>query len=234
MLIIFKYTSDQDGIKNQKNKLKAHLLELRLYHDDISLSFEAIKNVFLINFKYLKFSIKPMLILMWPVIIIIIQLASRYEYRPLKVGESTIISVKLANRANLTEISIEVPEGILIETPPLRILEKNQIDWRIKVLQVGDFKIVFQLKNNKCTKFLSVGSKFEKLASSRIAGFSLTGLLNPAEISLPSDSFIQEIRVKYPYRELSILGWKIHWLVIFFVISVSAGYAMKSVFKVQI
>lgn len=234
MLIIFKHTSDQAGIKNQKNQLKAHFLEFRLYHDDIGLSFEAIKNVFLINFKYLKFSIKPMLILMWPVIIIVIQLASRYEYRPLKVGESAILSVKLANNSHLTENLINVPETILIETPPLRILEKNQIDWRIKALQVGHFNIVVQLGNKKYNKLLSVGSKFEKLASYRVAGFSLTGLLNPAETSLPSDSFIKEIRIRYPKRELSIWGWQIHWLVIFFVVSVGTSFAMKNVFKVQV
>lgn len=234
MLFVFKHTSNQEGIKKQKNYLKAHLLEFRLYRDDVALSLDAMKNLLLINFRYLKFAVKPMLILMVPTVLILIQLASRYEFRPLQVGESTIVSLKLKNASNLNNIELKVPEGIVIETPPLRILQKNEIDWRIKALRDGTWQIKFLKGNQVYSKSLRVGDGFEKLAPYRSGRNSLAGFLYPVDTTLPASSFIEEIGVNYPHRELSLWGWKTHWLIIFLAVSIIAGYSMKGVFKVQI
>ncbi len=60
-----------------------------------------------------------------PVSIIMINTASRYEYRPLQPGESTIVKINLSKDKQLTgknhEVKLSVPEGLRIETPPLRI-----------------------------------------------------------------------------------------------------------------
>jgi len=234
MLFVFKHTSDQDGIRQLKNHLKAHLLEFRLYRDDVGLSLAAMKNLLLVNLRYLKFALKPMLILMGPTVLILIQLASWYEYRPLRVGESAILSLKLKEASNLQKIELGVPEGLIVETPPLRILQKNEIDWRIRALSAGDWQIKFQSGDKVQFKSLQVGGGFEKLASNRMATYSLAALLYPTETALPVNSAIKEIHVNYPRRELSLWGWKIHWLVVFLVVSIISGYSLKGVFKVQI
>jgi uncharacterized membrane protein (DUF106 family) len=38
MLFIFRFTSNQEGIRRTKNRIKAHLLELRLFKDSMSQS----------------------------------------------------------------------------------------------------------------------------------------------------------------------------------------------------
>ena len=91
MIVIFKRVSNQEGIRRVKNHIKAHLLELRLYKDSAGLSLVAMKDIFISNGKYLGLALRPMLVLMIPVIIIIIQLAARFEYRTLSVGETTIV-----------------------------------------------------------------------------------------------------------------------------------------------
>ncbi|NOR12743.1 MAG: hypothetical protein GQ545_05770, partial [Candidatus Aminicenantes bacterium] len=73
MLVIFRYTSNQAGIKKAKNKIKAHLLELRLYKDSLGLSLKAQGNILLANLKYITHSFKPMLVMIIPVILILIQ-----------------------------------------------------------------------------------------------------------------------------------------------------------------
>lgn len=234
MLFIFKHTSNQDGIKTQKDYLKAHLLALRLYKDDTGLSLNAMKNLLLSNFGYLKFAVKPMFILMIPTILILIQLASWYEFRPLRVGESAILSLKLKKGVNLDEIQIKIPEGVVIETPPLRILQKNEIDWRIKGVKNGEWELKFQKETQSFSKSLFIGDGFEKLAPYRTKGNSLAGFLYPVETTLPADSFIEEISVNYPHRELTLWGWKIDWLIVFLAVSIIAGFSMKGVFKVQI
>ncbi len=234
MLFVFKHTSDQEGIKQLKNHLKAHLLEFRLYRDDVGLSLAAMKNLLLVNLRYLKFALKPMLILMGPTVLILIPLASWYEYRPLRVGESAILSLKLKDAAALDNIQLEVPMGLAVATPSLRIFQKNEVDWRLRALSVGEWQIKFQSGDKVQFKSLQVGGGFEKLASNRMATYSLAALLYPTETALPANSVIKEIHVNYPHRELSLWGWKIHWLVVFLVVSIISGYSLKGVFMVQI
>lgn len=234
MLFIFKHTSNQAGIKQLKNELKAHLLEFRLYKDDVALSLEAMKDLFQTNFGYIKFALKPMLILMVPTILILIQLATWYEFRPLQVGEKSILSIKVKNAAVLDRVEIQTPEGLQIETPPIRIAPLSEIDWRLKATRVGDWQIRLIVDGKEYSKTVRVGSRFVKLAPYRLAGNSLSGLLYPVEKSLPGDGALSEIHIRYPHRETRVWGMPIHWLVIFLVVSIAAGFSMKGVFKVEI
>ena len=214
--------------------MKAHLLELRLYQDNVALSFVAMKDVLTANFKYMLYMLKPMLVLAVPMLLIVIHLAARFEYRPLAIDERAIVSLKLWDEIDPGEVTLDVPVGIEIETPPLRIPPKNQIDWRVRAAEEGKWEIKFYLNNELVTKKLVVGSEIMCLAPSRFAKQLLGQLLNPAEESLPSASFAQEIHVQYPSQEVSVLGWNIHWLVIFFAFSMTAAFAMKGILGVEI
>ena len=104
MLLIFKKISNQDGIRQTKNRIKAHLLEMRLYKDDIWLSIRAMLLILLNNLKYLTLTFKPLLILMVPVIIILIHTGTRYAYRPVGVGEDVILTATLQEESAVQEI----------------------------------------------------------------------------------------------------------------------------------
>ena len=41
MLLIYRWTSNQAGIRRVKDKIKAHLLELRLYKDNMGVTMKA-------------------------------------------------------------------------------------------------------------------------------------------------------------------------------------------------
>ena len=95
MLLVFKRISNQEGIRRIKNRIKAHLLEMRLYKDDIRLSFRVMGALLIDNFKYLTFALRPMLVLMIPVLLILIHTGTRYAQRPLQNGESAIVTTEL-------------------------------------------------------------------------------------------------------------------------------------------
>ncbi len=234
MLIIFKHISDQEGIRIVKNQVKAHLLELRLYKDDASLSIKAIRDIFRKNFKYMAYALKPMIVLMIPVIIILIQVATRYEFRPVKINDSTIISVKVISGVDLSKVSLETPSSIKQEAPPVRVPANREIHWRINATKAGTEELLFKNGSNTVNNRIVVGDSFTSLAPKRFAGFSFTSILYPAATLLPGDSFIKEISLRYPKRHTSIFGFQIHWLIIFFIFSILSGFALKGVFKVEI
>jgi hypothetical protein len=239
MLIVFRYTSDQKGIKRAKNLVKAHFLATRLYKDDIAQMLATMKNIIVSNLLYMSKSVKPMLFMLVPVGLVLIQLDSRYEHRPFKVGESTVITVRQhasgeASLETLSKISLNVPSGIKIETPALRIPERSEVSWRIRMEQEGGFDLLINDDGREFQKRIYVSNALTALSPSKDRKSFSASLFNPAEPSLPSDAPIEAIMLTYPKRDLSLWGIGFHWLVGFFVLSLIAGFALKGVFKVEI
>jgi len=124
MLLIFKVTSDQSGIKTAKNKVRGHFLAIRLYRDDLGLMFGTVKSLFVSNFLYLKKAFRPMLFLMIPVGIILIHIAGRYENRPLQVGETTVLSLRLNDETGWEQLKKVENDPSLLLTLMLSITRR--------------------------------------------------------------------------------------------------------------
>lgn len=242
MLFVFRYTSDQKGIKRAKNLVKAHFLAIRLYKDDIGQMFTTMKNIIVSNVLYMSKSIKPMLFMLVPVGLVLIQLESRYEHRPFKVGEKTVVTVRLneggraayASLSDLSKIALTVPEGLQVETPMLRIPEKAEVSWRIRMEKEGSFDLHVVNDGRQFEKRLYVSNALTALSPSRERASFSAALFNPAEATLPAGASVEAIMITYPKRELSFWGITAHWLVGFFILSLVAGFALKGVFGVEI
>lgn len=235
MLLIFRFTSNQAGIRKAKNRIKAHFFEIRLFKDDLGLMLEAQKNILKANLTYLKYSLNPMLFLIVPVVLIMIQLSVRFDRHPLQAGESAMVKLKFNEAASFDESALlAVPEGVELETPALRIREENEIDWRIKAQKKGAFDLEFTLNAGAVTKRLVVDEKFTKLSVKRVSGSILQQLLYPAEKSIPEEMGIAYIEIAYPPLVYTVFGWSIHWLIIFFVVSIATGFMLRGFFKVEI
>ena len=133
MLFVYRFTSNQQGIKEVKNKIKAHLLELWLFKDSMSLTLKAQGKIIRYNLKYIGYALKPFLVMIIPIILILIQLSLWFEYKALEPGQKTILVVKLKEGQNLLniDIAVEPSSGFDIETPPIRIEEEGEINWRL-------------------------------------------------------------------------------------------------------
>ena len=59
-------------------------------------------------------------------------------------------------------------------------------------------------------------------------------LFYPAEPPLPKNSTVESVEIIYPARNLSLFGWRIHWLIIYFALSIIFGFALKGFFGVEI
>jgi len=234
MLFVFKATSDQKGIKRAKNLVKGHFLAIRLYKDDISLMFNTISNILASNLLYMKKSLRPMLFLIVPIGLVLIQLGIRYEYRPLKTGEAAIISLRVDETASLTDVKLKLPQGIRLDMPPVRAEREHEVSWRIVAEQPGEFVLGFQLDGAEVSKRLVVEDSLVPL-SAAIAGKDLgVTIMNPAESSLSGASFASLISITYPKREFNAFGFHMHWLVAFFVFSLIAAFGCKGFLGVEV
>jgi len=237
MLVIFRRTSNQDGIRAAKNRIKAHLLELRLYKDSLAQQLRSQGRILAANGRYIGYALKPMLVMIVPVVLILVQLNLWFGSRPLRVGESALVKLKLAKGGDplKTDLRLEAPAGIEVETPALRIEDEGEIDWRVRARSEGGHDLVFRSGGETFTKSLSVGQKRMTKISALKPGPGLTGqVFNPGEKPVPGSFSIASVEVAFPARKMDLFGLGVHWLVVYFILSIIFGFAFKGVFKVEI
>ena len=237
MVWIFGKVSDQDAIKHTRSRMSAELIALRLFKDDLKVFFRIQYSILIWTLRYLRQSIVPMLILMIPVVLILIQLNLHYAMKPLGVGEETLVNVTLRDAATLAqnpEISLQAGGEVEIETAGVRIPERREISWRVRGGTPGDLELVVKVGDESVTKQMSVGGRQEGVSSLRTGEHWLTNLLYPGEAPIPKQSAIESIEILYPELDLSIFGWGMNWLILFFVLSMGFGFSFKGVLGVHI
>lgn len=237
MLLVFRFTSNQEGIRKVKNKIKAHLLEFRLFKDSLSISLKAQGNILRYNLKYLGYYGKPMLVMIIPLILILIQLNIWFGYQSLEPGETAVLRIEFEKDMNLLniEFTIEPATGFDIETPPLRIEEEGEVNWRLRAKEKGIHDLTLLINSQRLTKKVAVAQKpLSKVSSLKVRRNLIDELFNPGEPPLSKDLPIEAIEVKYPARNMNLFGWHIHWLIIYVALSVIFGFAFRGAFKVEI
>ncbi len=238
MLLIFRYTSNQKEIRKTKDLIKGHLIEIRLFKDNLRVLLSAQKKILLYNLKYMALAVKPMLFMILPVGIALIQMNDWFGHRPLRPGESAVVAVGVSHEkaADLSDVAIEVDKGLTVETPALRMPDANEVDWRIRADVPGEHRVIVRASGYTFQKQVVVSeSPLVRVSSVRVAASTLwDSFFNPGEEPLPANPLVNRIEVGYPHRSIEILGWKFNWLLVFFVLSMAFGLAFKRFFKVEI
>lgn len=237
MLWVFKRFSNQRAIRRTKDRIKAHLLEFRLYKDSPSATGRAFGLILIQNLRYLSLTLKPLLVMIIPLVLILAQLNARFGCRPLRTGESVLLKVRTTTGVDLlrTEISLGSSPGFVVETPPLRIEEEREIDWRIRAASPGRHEIAVRLGGETVSKSLDIGkSGLNALSPRRPGAGFFDALLNPAEKPLPRRSPAASVEIVYSDFRFSLFGPPLHWLLVFFVLTLAFGLGLKGLFKVEI
>jgi hypothetical protein len=240
-LIVYKYVSNQGGIQRAKNAIKVHLLEIRLFKDDIAVVLGATARILLKNALYLGHNILPMLVMIVPMMTILFQLEARYAHDPLPVGSVNLLIVKLDGRqpgvpdtaTGLAEaVHLEIPDGLSLDAPPVRTAE-GEVAWRLRAERPGDHVASIHVGDEIVEKRIAVGGPPRKVPVLRTKG--LEGLLYPGEPGLPAESRVYSARLSYPERDLGWLpGGEMGVLATFFGLSILSGFALKGLFGVTL
>jgi len=128
-LWVFGRLSNQRAIEQAKRRVAARLYELRLFVDEPRLIGQALGGLIRDNLRYLALTLVPGAAVAIPMVFLLMQLDAFYGYEPLQPGHSTLVTVQ-ADQATLT-----VPDGFVVETPPVRIPGRGQISWRVRALR---------------------------------------------------------------------------------------------------
>ena len=186
------------------------------------------------NLVFLRYALVPLLVMIVPVILIIVQLNLRFSSRPLEPGESATVRVVLNDPSVIDRgVVLEAPGGVRVETPGVRVPQLAEVAWRIRAERPGDYQLVIRAGDDTVKKELRVGESWgptSSLRSSRLTDL----LLYPGEPPLARSGAVKSVEITYRRLDLSIFGWSIDWLVCFFVLSIASGFAFRKVLGVEV
>lgn len=81
-LLVYKSISNQKGIERAKNDIKVHLMEIRLFQDDIAGVLISTAKIMVKNAMYIGHNILPMVVMFVPMMAILFQLEANYALIP--------------------------------------------------------------------------------------------------------------------------------------------------------
>jgi hypothetical protein len=172
-----------------------------------------------------------------PVVLILIQLNFWFAYASLEPNEPVLLKIELEESIDPleTDIRLQPATGLTIETPPLRIEEEGEVDWRISFTEAGVHTLDIVVGSEHLSKTVTVaGRPLSPISPRRVEKRFWDELNNPIEPPLDKASAVSRIEVTYPTSGLPFLGLNIHWLIAFFLLSVIIGFSLKGLFKVEI
>lgn len=234
MVIVFGYTSDQKAIHVAKDRLKAHLLALRLFQDQIQVVLRSYGRIVLATGHYLRLAFKPLLFVIVPMTFLIVQLDRYLGSAPLSTGQPFLVEARVEGLDALNQVSLQLPDGLSITAPPVHVLAENEVAWRLVAEKNGEYVVNVQVADQMFAKRVVVGSGLPRLSSIRLRGKFWERIFLSAEPALPDNNFVSAINVQYPARNIAFAGIQWNWIWLFFVLSLAAGFAFKSILGIEI
>jgi hypothetical protein len=234
-LLVFKYTSNQRAIKRVRDDIKANLLALKLFKDNVAVTLRAQGSLFRGAGRLLVLSVVPMLVMVVPALLILGQLALLYQARPLHVGEDTVVTMKLngSSETHWPKVRLQPTSAVEVATGPVRVVSQREICWKITANENGNHRLVFDIDGQTVDKELAVGDGFMRVSTQRPKWYWSAALLHPAERPFGPDSPVQSIEIEYPSRSSWTSGtdwWVIYW----FVASMIAAFCFRRWLNVNI
>ncbi len=235
MLLMFKYTSNQKAIKHTRNQIKADLLALSLFKDDLRVGLRVQLALLLGAGRLLALSLVPMLVMFVPMCLVLGQLALWFQARPLVVGEDAVVTVRISDGGTqpLQEIQLSPAAAAVVTIGPVRVRSKNFVCWNIRATEPGLHRLSFQIGDHQFTKELAVGQNYMPVSLERPSSSLSSVLLHPRENPFAADSAVQSIEVAYPDRSSWTTGtdW---WMVYWFLASMVAAFAARPFLNVNL
>lgn len=220
-LIVFKHISWQAGIAAAKDQIKGHLIEIRIYQDDLVVVAKAIGLILLKNLKYVALNFGPFIPLMIPFVFMVSQMVTRYTFAPIPLsqaegrlaGSGTLIEVVMApgHEDRVEGLRLVLPETLEATSRLFRYSGGGEGIACQEVVAtssgVHDIEVVLA-DGTSVTKTVVTGDaevprRFQPFRTSVLDAWDaeFSPLLWPAEPAFEEDSPFRRISLAHPDRD---------------------------------
>ena len=234
MLWVFGKISNQKAIERLRNQIRGNLLGVLLYQHDLKVVLRLHGLILRDTLFYLGHTLLPMLVLTVPLVPVLAQLNLFFSSRPLQPGEAAVVKLRLNDSTEgPAEVNLEGNSAVKVETPGVHIPSEREIAWRIRAAQLGAGQLIFRIGQETVEKEVSVGGRWGAVPERKTSNW-LDLLLYPGEAPLESGQRAKSIEVRYQPLSLTVMGWDLHWLILFLILSIAVSFAFKGVLGVEL
>jgi uncharacterized membrane protein (DUF106 family) len=248
MVVLFGYTSDQKAIGQAKDQLKAHLLAVRLYRDQIPVVMGSYGKILRGTGRYLKLAFKPLLYVIIPITLLMVEVDRYLGETPVPVNTPFLLTVHLSQAAGSEnpkhqpptdpetpiDVNVELPPEIAMTAPAVHVAAGREIVWRLKGKRAGNYEIRVLAGNENTSKSVAIGNDLPRISTIRLRNHFWERMFSSAEPAIAGNSAIESILVNYPERNIEIAGYGINWIWLFFILSMIAGFIFKELLGIKI
>jgi hypothetical protein len=235
MIVLFGYTSNQKAIKVAKDQLKAHLLAVRLFQDQLHVVVGSYGRILRGTGRYLKLAFMPLLYVIIPITFLIVQLDRYLGSTGISANAPFLLTVRVNNNDLLSDVALELPPEVTMTAPAVHAPATREIVWRLAASKEGEYEVKVAAAGQSVTKTLNVSADVVRVSRVRLRGQLLERLFSSAESALPDNSPIDSVAVDYPERNIDLFGYyEINWIWLFFILSMIAGFIFKEILGIQV
>jgi uncharacterized membrane protein (DUF106 family) len=241
-LWVFGKTSNQDRIAEVKRRIFAGLFEIRLFNDDLRAIMRAQKEILGHVLHYQALALKPMIFILPPLILVMVQLHQFYGFKGFEPGEELMLTVQLDPESitpgQRPTVELDLPPGIHAVMEPVWIPSLAQLSWRLGIDDWGDYDLMIGIDGTQTVKQLRATRQLVRLSPERPPRSFVGQLEWPSEPPLDSDGPVRSITATYRDGTVSFLGWDFEWsfawMVVFFVFTMVIALIFKKPMGVEL
>jgi len=233
MVLVFRYASDQKAIRVAKNQLKAHLLAVRLFQDQLPVVLRSYARLVGTTGGYLRLACTPLILVTLPLAFLVVQLDRYLAWTPVPVGQQFMVKAHTAG-ADSAAPGLRLPAGISATSPALHIPEDKEVIWRVVAERNGEYDLDVSYGGESFSKRVVISSGLARLSPVRLQDHFWERLLLSSEPPLPPNSHLVSIEVVYPPRSIRFAGLDWNWIWLFLILSLVAGLLFKTILRIEI
>jgi hypothetical protein len=241
-LWVFGKTSDQEKIAAVKKRIYAALFEIRLFNDDLRAIMRAQWEILGHVLHYQALALKPMIFILPPLVLVMVQLHQFYGFRGLEPGDSVLLTLRLEPQPGVSvqrpQVSLELPPGLRAETDAVWVPALGELNWRLGVGAAGDYDLVVEVDGTTYRKTVRATDRVDRLSPERPPRSFVEELEWPSEKPLSRGGPVRSIALAYPDRDVGIFGWhwswRYAWMVVFFGLTMVVALVLRKPMGVEL
>jgi hypothetical protein len=236
MLLVFKYTSNQRAIKRVRASIRANLLAVKLFRDNVRVGLRAQRRVVFAALHLLLLAVVPMLVMAVPMVLLLAQLGAWYQAAPLPVGDETVVTVALRGEpaASMPEIELVPTDAVEDLTGPVRVTSAREVCWSLRARQPGYHSLQFRINGETIEKEIAIGTGLMRVSPVRPDRMWSEQLIEyPREKPFGADCVVKSVSIEYPTRHSWTSGTD-RWVIYWFVVALIAGFCLRGALRVNL
>jgi uncharacterized membrane protein (DUF106 family) len=244
-LVAYKYTSNQLAIGRVHNDIRAALLAAKLYKDDIGVTLQAQGKLFSSAAKLFLLSLQPLAVMIVPMVLLLAQMAPRYEWQPLRPGDEITFYAELHEQTppDVAPVRLDVSTGVTLMLEPARYFggrfkehaQRHFVAARLRVDQPGRHVVTLHVADASADKELMASDHvYARMSPIRPGASFWDQVLYAVEQPAGKDDLIQKIWIE-PVRpgNTSVFGIEWHWVIWWLILSMIIALLVKPFVNVQ-